>query len=46
MIVGDNLAKVEPKLLEGGIASGLFLKFGKANLPFWLAPTVLSANFI
>lgn len=34
MIVGDDLAKVEPELLERGVAAGFSLKVGKADMPF------------
>ncbi len=46
MIIGDDLAKIEPEFLERGVAAGLFLKLGKADLPLRLAPAVFAADFI
>jgi hypothetical protein len=46
VIVGDDLAKVEPELFERGVAAGLSLQVGKADMPFWLVATVFSRDLV
>lgn len=46
MIVGDDLAKVEPEFLERGVAAGFSLKVGKADMPFWLVAAMFPRDFV
>ena len=46
MIILDDLADVQPELLQRRVAAGLFLKLGEADVPFRLASAVLAADLI